>query len=261
MTRIVLVDGIVVDEAEAGVAPLERNSGVGAFEVLRTHDGTLPTLHLHLERLRRALVAMEIDCDPHVLAQEATEAAGAIDGEARVDLRIERTKQAVTRTVVASSFCPPDALPVVSAATIRAARVTADGYKRLAYGAHGGAIAAARRRGCSDALLLDEDGYVREAATANVFSVVGTVLRTAEKGILLGVTRGMVLDLATSSGLTIEFAPHTIESLGGSDEVFLTSAVRGIAMVNVIDGHSIGAGTYALAGALRHQLDASLRRK
>ncbi len=261
MTRIVLVDGRVKGESQIGVPPLERTSGIGAFEVLRTHDRALSTLVLHLERLERALSEMGISCDGTALLQEAERAAFEIDGEARVDIRVEHTAQGVERTVIASSLEPTDKLQIVSAATVRGPRATSAGHKVLAYGAHGAALTVAREKGCSDALLIDDDGYVREAATANVFGIRGKTLRTPDSDVLRGVTRALVLDFVSSMGLTIELAPHSVDSLQASDEVFLTSAVRGVAAVNMIDGRTIGTEKHWYSGAIASELQSLLRRK
>jgi branched-chain amino acid aminotransferase len=102
------------------------------------------------------------------------------------------------------------------------------------------AIAEARRRrpAANEAILCSPAGSIAEGATSNVFFVEAGVLVTPglEVGILDGVTRGKVL------GLAREPASVFPASLRAADEVFLTSAVRGILPVTVVDGIPIGDG-------------------
>jgi branched-subunit amino acid aminotransferase/4-amino-4-deoxychorismate lyase len=132
----------------------------------------------------------------------------------------------------------------------------------LAYGAHGDALAEARARACDDALLVDEDGCVREAATANVFALAGRTLLTAQERVLAGITRGLVVELASSANLTVEYRALLASELLGSDAVLLTSAVRGIASVATIDGKAIGAPRAdGVAQRMAQALHACLRRR
>jgi len=109
------------------------------------------------------------------------------------------------------------------------------------------AIGEARRRfpGVNEALVCANNGGVAEGATSNVFIVESGVLKTpaTDIGILDGVTRGKVLELARGAGIEAQevsfLAP---ESLRAAHEVFLTSAVRGILPVTSVDGQPVGNG-------------------
>jgi branched-chain amino acid aminotransferase len=109
------------------------------------------------------------------------------------------------------------------------------------------AIAEARRRapGANEAILCSATGSVAEGATSNVFFVEQGVLCTPglEVGILDGVTRGKVLELAAAAGIAVrEPGGVAPEQLRRADEVFLTSAVRGILPVTTVDSVRIGNG-------------------
>ena len=109
------------------------------------------------------------------------------------------------------------------------------------------AIAEARRRlpGVNEAILCSSSGSVAEGATSNVFAVEHGELETPalEVGILDGVTRGKVLDLARVAGIVARELPFLApESLRKADEVFLTSAVRGILPVTTVDAVRVGGG-------------------
>jgi branched-chain amino acid aminotransferase len=109
------------------------------------------------------------------------------------------------------------------------------------------AIGEARRRrpGVGEAILCSGHGSVAEGATSNVFLVRGGTLVTPglAVGILEGVTRGKVLGLARGSGVpTIEADFVEPRELLAADEVFVTSAVRGILPVTMVDGSPVGNG-------------------
>lgn len=111
-----------------------------------------------------------------------------------------------------------------------------------------------------EAILCAAGGSVAEGATSNVFAVVAGELRTPglEVGILDGVTRGKVLRLARAEGIPArEVAFLSADELRAADEVFITSAARGILPVNEVDGRAIGAGT---PGPITRRLMASYDR-
>jgi D-alanine transaminase len=101
-------------------------------------------------------------------------------------------------------------------------------------------------------------GEIAETAGANVFMVKdGTVLTPPlDAGILPGVTRQLVLDLAPGLALTVREEPVSVKDLLAADEVFITSTLKEVLPVATIDGRPVGAGrpgpvTLRLLGALR----------
>jgi branched-chain amino acid aminotransferase len=109
------------------------------------------------------------------------------------------------------------------------------------------AIAEARRRSpdAHEAILCSARGSVAEGATSNVFFVAHGEVHTPalEVGILDGVTRAKILTLAREAGIeTREDAFVAPGELRAADEVFLTSAVRGILPVTTVDGARVGNG-------------------
>jgi branched-subunit amino acid aminotransferase/4-amino-4-deoxychorismate lyase len=202
---------------------------------------------------------MNVACDLVRIRRDIEAAVATISGDARVDVRVQRTESGVRDTVIATEYVAGEGVPAVSAASVWAQRATTAGHKALAYGAHGDALAEASSRGCSDALLVDEDGLVREAATANVFAVSARTLVTAKDRVLAGITRAAVLDLARLTNLAVAYRALSLEELLASDALLLTSSVRGIALVNAIDGMAVGTlggtrTTHTLAALLRERL-------
>jgi branched-chain amino acid aminotransferase len=115
---------------------------------------------------------------------------------------------------------------------------------------------AARRAGYDEVLLVDEDGFVAEGPTTNLFWVDGeATLRTPpEERVLLGVTRRSILEIAKHDGLAVNESPVRAEQLAEAAEVFLTGTTAGVWPVVSIDGRPIGAGEPGpVSGRLRER--------
>ena len=99
----------------------------------------------------------------------------------------------------------------------------------------------------SDGLMLDLAGNVIEATAANVFAVVGQVLRTPELSRcgVAGVMRGLVLEQAARLGITCEIAPMTLAELQDAREVFLTNSIIGVQPVTTLEAKTYKVGNIA----------------
>ncbi len=100
----------------------------------------------------------------------------------------------------------------------------------------------AASRGYDEALLLNIDGNVAEAAVANVFVVNGRTLRTndASSSILMGITRDSILQLAKAEGFETEVGTIALNDLRSADEAFLCGTACEIVAVAELDGLQIG---------------------
>lgn len=103
------------------------------------------------------------------------------------------------------------------------------------------ALKEAARRGASDALFVNAQGHVLEATRSNFFIFRGDTLITAREGVLYGITRTVVLDLARGR-FPIEERPIRFEELARADEAFITSSSKEITPVVQIDDLVIGSG-------------------
>jgi aminodeoxychorismate lyase len=100
------------------------------------------------------------------------------------------------------------------------------------------ARAEADAAGAQEALLLNSEGFVVEAASSNLFWVVGQIIHTPPlmSGILPGVTRAVVFELCGSSGLAVEETQIQLNDLRQVDGVFLSLSSLGIAEGLSLDG-------------------------
>lgn len=90
--------------------------------------------------------------------------------------------------------------------------------------------------GVSDAILLDDDGYMLETMTANFYAVIDGKLYTASQGILYGISRVIALEVAEGVLPIVHQPPH-IHQLATLSEAFFSSSSRGIVPINRIDRH------------------------
>lgn len=100
----------------------------------------------------------------------------------------------------------------------------------------------AKDHGFETVMLLDHSGNVTEGPGFNVFSVRGGTLITPEDGVLHGITRQTVIDMARSEGLAVETRALPLDEVSEADEVFLSSSGGGVIPVAQIDTRSFSNG-------------------
>jgi len=128
--------------------------------------------------------------------------------------------------------------------TVRAADA-AQGAKLGNYLASLLALREAREGGADEALVVNRDGMVVEGPTSNLFVVRRGELWTPplEIGILAGITRSLVIELARGRGLSVRERALPPAQVAAADEVFLTSSIREIVPVVEIDGAVVANGS------------------
>jgi branched-chain amino acid aminotransferase len=103
------------------------------------------------------------------------------------------------------------------------------------------ALKEAANRGAADALFVDEQGHVQEATRSNFFIFRGDILVTPRDGVLHGITRNVVLQLAQGR-FAVEERPILLEELPLANEAFITSSSKEITPVVKIEDLVIGSG-------------------
>jgi branched-chain amino acid aminotransferase len=92
-----------------------------------------------------------------------------------------------------------------------------------------------------DAILLDNDGNMLEGLGSNFYAIVDGELYTAGEGVLAGIARQIVLEVAPSL-MTVRMQAVNIRDLKSISEAFITSSSRGIVPIVEIDGYTLGDG-------------------
>ena len=93
----------------------------------------------------------------------------------------------------------------------------------------------AKDNGFETTMLLDHQGNVTEGPGFNVFAVFGDTVVTSDHGVLHGITRRTVLEMAAEAGLSTESRPLPLEEFWTADEVFLSSSGGGVIPVAQVD--------------------------
>ena len=259
---LVWIDGQRAEPRGAHVSALDRGFtlGDGLFETMRVYHGKLFRLEHHLARLAHSATVLGISLGPRVrlMLEDAICAARAAGlHEAALRLTVSRgvgprglaPPPDPTPTVVIAVYALPPraAAPPLAVCTARAPRnehaLTA-GMKTLGYVESVLALAAARAAGADDALFLDTAGHLCEATASNLFLVGDDVLLTPPPscGVLPGITRAAVLELAATIGLQAREQPVLPDDLRHAGEAFLTSSLRENAPIATVDGRPMPNG-------------------
>lgn len=264
MTRLVCVDGQLLAPEEAKVSVYDRGFlyGDSVFETIRTYGGRPFALDEHVRRLERSseLVGIQLPIPPADLIKEIDQAiAAAANAESYVRIMITRGTGPLGldpahvakpfRVIFIEPFTPlpaamyRDGVSVITYRTDRASDA-AHGAKVGNYLAGMMALRVARQAGAHEALILDVAGRVTEGTTSNVFIVRGQTILTPpdNAGILLGITRAKIIELAAQIGLSVKMSPLVAADLSSADEVFLSSSLREILPVVRVDGTNVGNG-------------------
>jgi branched-subunit amino acid aminotransferase/4-amino-4-deoxychorismate lyase len=101
----------------------------------------------------------------------------------------------------------------------------------------------AYERGAETVVLVDRAGNVVEGPGFNLFAVREGVLSTPAEGVLDGITRRTVIELARDAGTTVREEPLPAKAVREADEIFLTSTAGGVMPVTSVDGAPVGEGT------------------
>ncbi|MBI4820879.1 MAG: aminotransferase class IV [Deltaproteobacteria bacterium] len=268
MPTLVSIDGQSVPLEDAVISVFDRGFlyGDSVYEVIRAYRSVPFELDRHLERLASSAerIGMQL---PVSLAQLGEETRRAIEesGEPEAYVRVVVTRGAGAIGLdVALAEAPRRLVFVEHVEKKRPPRAAyEDGVKLAIVGVFRNlreaidpaaktgnylnsvlALAEAKKRGAYEALMLDHRGMVTEGASSNVFVVFDRLLLTPplEVGILAGVTRHVVLELAPTIGARAIEAPLTPKVIGDADECFITSTIREIVPVTRIDDRTIGDG-------------------
>jgi branched-chain amino acid aminotransferase len=128
------------------------------------------------------------------------------------------------------------------------------GVKTISWLSSMWAVAEAQREGFDEVVLLNERGEVSECTAANIFAAKNDKVVTPpiSSGCLEGVTRGILMEIASEAGTSVVEQTLRLEDLYGADEVFVTSTNRNVIGVKEIAGHTIADGA---TGVITKKLD------
>lgn len=265
MSRIAYVNGAYVQHSDAGVHVEDRGFQFAdaVYEVCEVRGGLIVDLTRHLDRLDRSLgeLRMASPMDRKALTIVIREVLRrnrvrnglfylqVSRGAARRDHVFPSVDTAPTLVITAKSADPSFAqrryesgIKVITVPENRWDRVD---IKSVGLLPNVLAKQQAKDAGAQDAIYIDRNGIVLEGASSNVWVVTpeGTLLtRPAEHGILRGITRTTLLDVAATLDLSVEEREFTLDEMLTAREVFFTSATGICTPIVSIDGNTVANG-------------------
>ena len=264
MPRIAYVNGRYLPHAHAGVHVEDRGYQFadGVYEVCEVARGHIVDVTRHLDRLDRSLRELRIDQPMsrkalEIVLREVVNRNRVVDGLVYVQ---------VTRGVAGRDFLfPADTKPslVMTAKKVDPAlaqRRAEGGIKVItvpenrwdrvdikSVGLLPNVLAKqkAKEAGAHEAWFVDADGKVKEGGSSNAWIVTADgvmVTRPADHGILRGITRTTLFDVAKKLGLTIEERGFSVDEAKAAREAFISSATTIAMPVVEIDGAPVANG-------------------
>lgn len=264
---LVNVNGEFVPRAEATVSVFDSGFilGDGVWEGLRVHDGGIPFLDRHLDRLREGAKAIDLDIgvDHEGLARRILETLRANDMHDGVHIRLM-----VTRGIKSTPYQDPrvtispptiviipefkDPLPETVEKGIRLftvhVRRGAPDVQDPKLNSHSKlncitACIQAAKAGFDEALMLDPHGFVATCNSTHFFIVRGGEVWTSTGDYCLGgITRGNVIRLCHDNGIPAREKNFSLTDVYGADEAFVTGTFAGLVPVREVDGRVLGEG-------------------
>ncbi len=251
MEEVVYLNGSLVPRSRARVSVFDHGFlyGYGLFETMRAYHGKIFLLERHLERLldSAALIGLETGLSGINLGQACVDALRANS------LQDARLRLAVSRGEAASlpgpgSNAAPTVLVTATGYSAMSAQRYREGFKagvpslrrysqsplsKLKSANYLTSVLAkteAEKAGLDESLLLNEHGFITEGSVSNVFFATRSALVTPPvgSGLLPGITRGVVMELAAAGQIKVIESEVRLEDLRYFDEAFLTNSVMEI---------------------------------
>ena len=263
MSDIVYLNGSLIPRHQATISALDYGFlyGFGLFETMRAYGGQVFRLDSHLNRLARSAETLGLPTDIPTLkngVEHTIEANKLSDVRIRITISIGEggmvpdpsTCEKSTVLILAGHYRPlPKAVyekgfRAVISSIRRNSQSPLSRLKSANYLESLLARQEARAAGVDEAICLNEKGLLAEASMSNIFIVTGGILRTPgeESGILPGITRGTVLELAPQLGIKTAKQDITLDELFQAEEAFLTNSMIEVMPLTEVDGKPVGAG-------------------
>lgn len=279
----IFLGGEYVKKEDAKVSVYDHGFlyGDGVFEGIRVYSGNIFRFREHLERLYRSAksIMLEIPYSYEELSDiiiQTVQKNNFSDAYIRVvisrgqgDLGLDpfscnnpQLVVIVEQLAIYPKHLYNSGLEIVSVGSRRnAPDVLSPKLKSLNYLNNILVKIEANLAGASEALMMNNQGYIAECSADNIFIVKGNQMFTPPGyiGALEGITRGAILDIAAELGYEVKEEPFTRHDVYTADEVFLTGTAAEVIAVVKVDGRQIGDGTpgkatKTLLGAFRERV-------
>ncbi|HTU25122.1 MAG TPA: branched-chain-amino-acid transaminase [Pirellulales bacterium] len=266
MGRKVYISGKLYEQEDAKISVYDHGLlyGDGVFEGLRSYGGNVFRLDQHLRRLWDSAKAIHLQipmsaADMEKAIYDTLKANQLVDAYIRLvitrgagSLGLDPNRTSNPQVIIITdliSLYPPElyrnGLEIITAATQRSnPAALSPRIKSLNYLNNILAKIEGLQAGCNEALMLNHKGEVAECTGDNIFLVRDGVLLTPpnDAGILEGITRAAVIDLAQAAMIPFREIPLTRHDVYVADECFLTGTAAEVIPVVKVDSRQIGTG-------------------
>ena len=263
MGEIFYLNGKLLPSEEAKISVLDYGFlfGYGLYETIRAYDGQPFRLDNHLARLGFSGDRLGIVIHVALIREAVNDVVKANGfkqtrvricvsiGEGTMSPNLDSCRQP-TIAVLASEYTPPNADKYKQGYKVMLSSIKRSSLSPVTYLKSANTMENmlarqdAKEAGADEAFSLNEKGYLTEAAGSNLFLVKDGVLKTPryESGILPGVTRVVVFELAAQLGIKVKEVNLLLADLLQADEVFVTNSLIEIVPVTVFDGKPLNSG-------------------
>ena len=259
------VNGRYVRREEASISIYDHGFlyGDGVYEAIRAYDGIVFKLREHLDRLYESAksIKIELPFEKHELGQMVVEVLKKNQlksGYVRIVVTRGAGRMGVdprncTKATVVIMAEPREPLfgekvkgisAVISSLRRTPSWSLDPRIKTLNYLNNVLAKIEAIEAGVEEAIMLNEQGYVAETSTENIFVVKNGTIATPHPslGVLKGITRDVVVRVIKELGYPLEERPITVHELYNADEVMVTGTAAEVVPVTKISGRVVGEG-------------------
>jgi len=263
MEETIYLNGKLVPVSKAKISVLDYGflCGYGLYETIRAYDGKPFRLDAHLARIIYSADRLGILLHAGILRQavlDTVKANGFKDTRIRITVSIGEGSitpniascTEPTIAVLVTEYRPPAPIMYRQGYKVIVSSIRRNSRSPVTYMKSASSLEnmlarqESRRAGADEALFRNERGYVSEAAGSNVFIVSGGTLKTPrfETGILPGVTRVVLFEVAAGLGMKVKEKNITLDEVLHADEAFVTNSLIEVVPVTEVGGQKIGAG-------------------
>jgi len=270
MAEIIYLNGQLIPRSKAKLSPFDHGFlyGYGLFETMRAYQGHIFRLDRHLARLRRS--AQSLGLTHSILnimeGKQSLETAcmATLESNKLKDARLRLTVSAgegdmtpdpgtcssPTVLITARNLVPlppgkyESGFKAALSSLRRNSQSPLSRLKSTCYMENILARMAAKAAGCDEAIFLNEQGYLTEGSSTNIFLVSNGELITPslESGVLSGITREAVLEIARASNIKATERWVQLNELIEAEEAFLTNSILELMPLVSVESRPIGTG-------------------
>jgi len=266
-----IVNGVETEKGEVSARDRGFTLGDGLFETMAVYNGAPFALDRHMERLSTsaALLRIPVPFNSSVIRSAIVKLAGA-NSAARGVARLTLTRGEGARgygiegcgapswTLTVEPYEPMPEAKRAAGLTLSLSRHRKNhlspisGVKSISALERVIMFAEAKESGADEALALSAEGKVASGVSVNVFWMKGGKLYTPSSGCgaLMGITRGFVIEIASSTGIETVEGRFELDELKTADEIFVTNSLMEIAPVSLIGGIFEAKKEFAAAGMI-----------